>query len=115
MRGGEQDEPAGRNQQAYLATLNRLRQLRLLPRVGLDVLRRTGAVLRVPLVVVVDIGAILDGIVEIVRMEGEAVALFDVPDRQPPVDLAERRRVPRVTMGVEGVGDARGQVMFGIG
>src|SRR3954451_924018 len=107
MRGGEQDEPAGRNYQAHLATLDRLRQPRLLPRVGLDVLRRTGTVLRVPLVVVVDIRAVLDGIVEIVRMEGEAVALFNVPDRQPPVDLAERRRVPRVAVRVEGVGNAR--------
>jgi hypothetical protein len=85
--------------------------MRLDARIGFDVLRRAGAALGVPAVVIVVARRVGDALGEIARVKGHAVAPLDRVDRQPPVELALRRRVPGVAVRVESIGDARGQIV----
>src|SRR5713226_5632460 len=109
LRAGEQYDAAGRRQITDAQRLQGLLRLRLLARITADMLSRRRTVAAVPIVVIVDLRIVADGLGKVARIEGHSVIRLQRVDRDPPVELAGRRRVPSVAVRMEGIGDARSE------
>ena len=105
------DHSARRRHDADLGIeLQGLFRLGLFAGILFDVLGRFLAAGSHPLLVIVLPGAIAHRLAEVPGMKGHDIAGLYLIDRQPPVDLAHRRRVPGVPVRMKGIGDAGSQI-----
>ena len=108
---GEDHHPAHGGDDAQVRVRrDRLQRLRLLAGIDAHVLGRVEAAGGIPALVVVAGRAVGHRPVPVVRVERHGVVRRDVEHGHPPVQLAERRRVPGVPVRMKGVGDAGGEV-----
>ncbi len=111
----QQHATGGRNHSDLWIQLHRLFRLRLFPRVLLDELAGILPARAVPFRVVVFRGAVAHRLTPIPWMKRHRVFWNDRINRQPPVDLAHRRGVPRVAVRVERVCNSRRQEVIARG
>src|SRR5262249_27257381 len=77
----------------------------------LQVLRSCGTVGLVPLIVVINVGIIFDWFAPIPRMESDTIIRIDFINRHPPIELALWGRIPRISMRVPRISNARCKVI----
>src|SRR6266850_1006014 len=107
------DDAASRRQQPHVRLqFDGFECLWLRTRVDADLLGGMEAAVAVPLLVVVAVRAVAQSVGEITRVKSHAIGRVDGKYRQPPVDLAHRRRVPGVAMRVKRVSDTGAQVII---
>src|SRR6267142_3488620 len=107
------DDAAWRRQQPHVRLqFDGFECLWLRTRVDTDLLGGMEAAVAVPLLVVVAVRAVAQSVGEITRVKSHAIGRVDGKYRQPPVDLAHRRRVPGVAMRVKRVSDTGAQVII---
>ena len=110
-RGKQQHAARRRHHRHVRLQLDVFLQLGLRPRVLVHVRDCIETLPGIPFLVVVDLGIVRRLAREPLRMEGHGVAAVHLEDRNPPVDLAHRRRIPGVAVRMEGIGDAAGEVI----
>src|SRR3984893_2519405 len=116
LRAGEQDNAAGRHDQAHgWLEFERLLGVRLHPRVALHVLRGILSAIGIPAVVVEIRRTVLDGCAPVARMESHPLIGVEIIDRHPPVQLAKWRRVPSISMRMMGISEPGGEIVSRIG
>src|SRR5216683_3375390 len=107
LRAGEQYDAAGRRQITDAQRLQGLLRLRLLARITADMLSRRRTVAAVPIVVIVDLRIVADGLGKVARIEGHSVIRLQRVDRDPPVELAGGGGEQSVAGGWEGKANPR--------
>src|SRR6266540_6113233 len=106
LRSREEKNPSNLSNNAHLRVkFDGFLWARLLTSIGLNILSSSLPARSVPFVIIVDVRVVTDCLAPVSWMKRHSVLGFNFINREPPVNLAGRSRIPGVTMRVEGVGD----------